>query len=216
MRMLRVAQVLVTIFIIQLLFSLLFTFHGCVCSEPAVLFNIDSISIRNIDNSGTHAFVTESNTMHSCAVAFSVKLADKNQDAYYYRSQGQAIGGTGFSTALATSIDCYPVYVAKQRVVNVSVITLHNINSAIQSGSNVTDLFLARSETDNRAMYSTIGNVLTQLNSQSFSRPAFDFNLFLKVPVNNSIARFVLSVSLSDGTHLCDTTNLITIIPPGN
>jgi hypothetical protein len=62
-------------------------------------------------------------------------------------------------------------------------------------------------------MYSTFESLFVKLNSQPNEQPELNFNVFLKVPVVNTLARFALIVSLSDGTVLSDTTKLITVIP---
>ncbi len=210
----KVLKVLLVVFILQLLLSLFFTFQGCICQEPAVHFNLDSLSIKNIDHSGPSLIVTESNTMHNAAVAFLISFTDKKFHYPYHAQRSISKTYLGFSVARATSYDCDPVFLARQKVVNVSVISLYGINPAIPAGSNVTSLFVARpTPYYSGGLYLTFDEIIKRLNSNTVNRPEIQFQTFLKVPVISNQARFIFSVSFSDGTQLSDTTSLITIIP---
>lgn len=208
----KALKILIALCLLHIVFFSAFIFYGCVCNQPVIQYNLDSLCINNINNSENYPTITESNSMHSSAVAFSISLTDTSQYWPYYSSSVQR-ASFGYVSANATTVDCDPYFVANQKIVDVTIVTLYDLNSVILAGTNVTNLFLARSNSSyDGVMYSSFENLLTKLNSQSTFQPRINFNVFLKPPINNSVARFIFSVSLSDGTHLCDTTSLITII----
>ena len=207
-------KILVFFFIAQLVFSFIVFFSGCRCNNPVIPYNLDSLSIRNLYNADNFPTLTESNSMYSAAIAFSVTLADSNLQNPYYYTKCSIPATVGFTSSYATSMDCNPIFVPNQRIVGINIVTLYSINSAVLSGADVTNLFLARSNNYNpELMYSTFESLFVKLNSQPNEQPELNFNVFLKVPVVNTLARFALIVSLSDGTVLSDTTKLITVIP---
>lgn len=208
----KALKLLIVLSLVHIVFISAFIFHGCVCNQPVINYNLDSLCINNINNSENYPTITESNSMYSSAVAFSITLTDTSQYWPYYSSNFQR-ASFGYASACATSVDCDPYFVANQKIVDVTIVTLYNLNSVILAGTNVTNLFLAHSSNFyDGVLYSSFEDLLTKLNSQPTFQPRINFNVFLKPPVNNSVAQFVFSVSFSDGTHLCDTTKLITII----
>jgi hypothetical protein len=208
----KALKIFISLCIMQLIFISAFIFHGCVCNQPVIQYNLDSLCINNLNNSETFPIIPESNSMHSSAVAFSITLSDTNQYWPYYSSNVQR-ASLGYASAKATSMDCDPYFVANQKIVDVTIVTIYDLNAVILAGTNVTNLFLARSNSSyDGVMYSSFENLLTKLNSQSTNQPQVSFNVFLKPPIINTMAQFIFSVSLSDGNHLCDTTKLIAII----
>lgn len=122
---------------------------------------------------------------------------------------------SGFESANAC--DCNPIFAANQEIEKVSITTLNSISPEIPADSDVTELFLALSSTDNNStshLYLTFENLYSIINANIYSdSPETSFQIFCKEEILNDVAQFTVTIELSDGRSLTGTTPVITILP---
>lgn len=182
----------------------------CSCGDDTIPYSFNRTRIVNIDNSGIYGSETNSNELKRAAVAFSLKLSDTNFTYFdYYAATSKPI--FGFSGAYAYTKDCDPIFESTAHINSITIITDHNLNASISAGQDVTEQFLVRLNSNPQSgLYETLENALTQIRYKGY--PFVVINFYLKIPVENNSAQFSFNISLSDGTEVTASTNLITII----
>jgi hypothetical protein len=183
----------------------------CECDDSSMPFNFNKMDIINLDNSGDRAITTSSNTMLPEAVAFEIALFDSL--GYYYAYEPSLnMGGIGYAQAM--SCDCSFPLKANQYLTNIRIISLYALNAEINAGSDVSGLFVAQptNNSSSGSLYSSLESTCNQTNGKTYYDSGMEsFGLYLTIPVENSQARFVISVIFSDNSMMSDTTRLITI-----
>lgn len=185
----------------------------CKCGEDVYNFNFNKTDLRNIDNTGSYPQTSESDTMLSAAVAFEVSLFDSL--GYYYFAENTAPEFTGFKTSMAMSCDCSIPMQANYHLNEIKITTLFDLNSEIKAGDDVSEHFVASlsgNSAYNSGVYQTLSNICKQTIGKTYYDSGVEsFRIFLKPGVENTKARFVIDLILSDHTIFSDTTNLIHI-----
>ncbi len=205
----RAINILLFVFFLRVMMSCCML-NTCSCGDDVIPYSINRTKIVNIDNAGMYGSETSSNELKRAAVAFSLKLSDTNFTYFdYYAVTSKT--NFGFAGAYALSDDCDPIFESTARISSISIITLQNLNTTILAGQDVTQQFLVRLNSNPQSgLYETLENALTQIRYKGY--PFVVINFYLKIPVEYNSAQFNLSITLSDGSILEATTNLITII----
>lgn len=183
----------------------------CSCGTDTIPFDYSLAAIKNIDNSGSYAVLSEENVMYSKAVAFEVTVSGDYGMAFLQKKQLLP----AFSDARALSCDCSPLFGPQQQITSVTVTTLVQISPSITAGEDVTGLFLATVNEISgiEYLYRELSSIYEDLNPEMVSdTPSVTFRLFFTGEVLNDLARFTVTIGLSDGRSLTATTEPITIV----
>jgi len=180
----------------------------CNCEDEFAYFRYSEATISNIDNNGTYAKVTTSDTLNNSAVAFLVKL--NVHDTLYSQTKPNF---SFITNANAWQCRCPYYLIPQQKIEKVEIITLLDINSEIKANTIITDKFVWRdNEFFNNNLYKDINILADELNKKYFEYEIKQqFALFLKTKVENKSARFNINIYLSDNEVLSVNTNLLTI-----
>lgn len=181
----------------------------CDCPESFILFDFTTMSVSNIDNSGTWAVPTDSDTMYSEAVAFRVQVSDSS--GYIYASALQP-SAMGFNSCQACK--CTDLFKCRQQIVNISIITLYDIASDIPANTDITQYFYfgLQNYSSPGGLYVSWNEFSDSMTGKIYDRMMESFSLYLTKNIGNDSARFIISAELSDGRTISDTTALIHII----
>ena len=180
--------------------TLLLAFCGTgVCPDPTeVRFNYSKILTFAPEN----AFSRE--------VSLRIRLTDTTRVHYPFPS---GLGHLGIPKAYGFSCPDPFFYVPNQRITGVQIKTLHNISPDFPVLSDVSNSFLAFP--DEGFLFITIDEFIRYHLGIRVrfpeNIPYSEFQIYLKERVDYPIARFVVTVSLSDGSLLSDTTRTINI-----
>lgn len=181
-------------------------FFSCVQPPPIdMLYN--SISLKGIDNSGEHIRRNYSDTLYSEALAIELTLTDSSM---YYGSNGSRFfQDLSFNSAFAWSYS--KSYQPINKVQEINVFTLFEINSTLLTGDEISDsvLYAFGKRYD---LYYDEDAAIGHINDLQGDHSSVVY-IIIKLPVENTRAQFNVVVSFEDGTVLSDTTNTFTIIP---
>jgi len=183
----------------------------CDCDESTVPFSFNKTDIVNLDNSGEWAVTTTTDTMKPGAVAFEVALFDSL--GYFYAPE-PSLNSIGFGQAKAMSCDCSIPFSANQYLTSIRITSLYALTPEIIAGSDVSGHFVARptNNSSTGSLYSSLESICKQTEGKTYYDSGVEsFGLFLRIPVENIRARFIIDIYLSDETILRDTTHMITI-----
>jgi hypothetical protein len=168
------------------------------CPEPvAVPFNFKKVE----------AIAPESEFPEQ--ISLRIKLSDT---AHWEPYRPLRLGSIGLTRAYG--ITCVePIYpIPEESIQSIHVTTLNRISSALPALSNVTGHFYTLTE---EFLYVPLERFIENpdLGWVRFHNhiPYNEFRMYLRKRVENSEARFVVSITLSNGTLLTDTTNTIRI-----
>lgn len=204
------------IFLIIILFNISRIIVSC-CDCPAdiVRFDFTMIDTKLLRNDSAWTQTLESDTMYAESVAFKTYVSDSSAYYFYYSNYCRQ-GFSLFPTAMAFSCDCSVPLKPNHYVSDIRIKTLYDINASNKAQSDVTSLFYVPDPESSmpNIVYTEISNQLNGLDSKVyFDDPTEEFQLYLKTAVENDSASFEVSIILSNGTILTDTTNIIHIIP---
>lgn len=176
--------------------------------EQKIFYDIDSLTVQNLNNSGEHLQMSFNDEMDRGAVAFRLNLLSKDllRSGYQYTKKNAPDGVLGLTAALARS-PVLPELIANQTIKKITIVTLTDISEAIKSGADVSDKFLLGSDWD---LYSEIHTIFDKPLS-SYTTVRNSLNLMLKETVKNSEAQFRFTVELSDHNVFSVETNRIKI-----
>lgn len=210
-RVLKVLVVISLMGILQLVQSCIF--NWCQCKETIVEFHVNSITVNNIDGSGTYPVETDMDVMYASAVAFSIHLSDTTDHNCQYCSLVPT-AGWGITPAFAWSCYCPIDYVITDAIQEFAIYSNLNLNPDYTAGSDVTHLFLANHTLsgEQRDLYQPIGTKLVELTSGNHLNPRYHFMVFLRTMVENDSAQFTLEFTMVSGRVLVAQTNLVSII----
>lgn len=212
-RIIRVIKLLGIVVLIKLMLSCCSIFGGCECNNPPIIYSLNVVEISSNNHSGLIGAIPDTDTMFCESVSFSVTLRDTNFYYPYYAYKQVYRGLPGFTSSYAYSDDCDPLFSLNEKIEKVEIITLFQINPSIPLGTDVAELFAAESSNyPNNGLYATLTDVVNYLNTSISNFPNISFEVFLKEKVENSSARFVFNLHLSDGRVLTDTTSLVVIL----
>ncbi len=174
-----------------------------------IYYDIDSLSIQNMDNSKEYLTFNPDDKMYSAAVSFRLKFLSTSREFGHY-GMHQSKSTAGFATAYARS-PVEPLYYSNQTIRKITIITLRDISPEFPAGTDVTNLFLVHN--DHRDLYEKIDETLKRFETQNGSLGMLQMDLILKESIKNHEAQFRYIVELSDNTSLTKETNLIEIVP---
>lgn len=190
-----------------LLLGLIVILTGCCnCDNTYYSFRYTDFSITNIDNSGQWSKPTNLNTMDSSTVAFEINII--GSDPVLIEDANSSYSGTGNS--LGQSCNCEDLYQASDSIQKITITTIYDLNEEYCCGADVSDLFLANNCfecEDIGSFYVNLEELIDRINPQAFYHvPSNNFLIYLKIPVENTIAQFEVEVLLSNGESLTATT----------
>ncbi len=197
---------LVVILILGIIARILF---GC---HPVIEdITYDGISVYGIDKSRNYMshFCNKKDTLYSEAVTLSLRLSDTSYYSKHDTVCYFSLNSLSFTGAMATTIDYH--YVPKNKVLDIKIHTLFDINNKIKAGDNIEDIVLYYIDSYDDDLYKSKNQVISSLNdTQDF--PYAIVYLVLKTPVKNTQAQFKIDVLLDDDKHLSCVTDTFTII----
>ena len=189
-------------------------FFSC---DPArsvdIKLSYNKIDVTGVDNSGQFLNPnSNTDTMYADAVALRLCLSDSLQPGHYYSSR--SIMRELFSFQSTYAIPVTENYIPQISVENIRIKTLTNIDNDIQAGDDITDYFLyVPYDYYTDSLYQDLNKAITRLNSIQ-CKPWGEVILILRKTVQNTNARFEVSVALDNGETLSYTTELFNIIEP--
>jgi hypothetical protein len=173
-------------------------------------FDYNKILVIGIDNSGKYMSANNAiDTLYAEAVALRLTLSDTSAFNTISILQN-ATQSFSFQTAQADS----PVisYLPRNKVVDIRIKTLSDINSTIKAGTDVTALFLCAGSDFN--LYNSISHGISNLNGPQSYHKSGSIRLVLTTAVINTTAQFEVKVTFDNGSELASTTEVFTIIQP--
>ena len=106
-----------------------------------IYYDIDSITVLNMDNAGEYLTYNKVDKMQSEAVAFQLKLLSKQfSKQEYYASKRKSFSFE--FTPMSAKSPAEPEIIPNQTIRKISIITLEDLSAEISAGTNVTDNFL--------------------------------------------------------------------------
>jgi len=176
-------------------------------SQDPIEINFNAISLIGIDNSERYVNSSYSDTLFADAVALKITLSD-TAGFYATSSSENLMHALSFQTLKADDIS--PSFIPRNKVVDIKVKTLMDINGSLKAGDDISEHVLClRGSFD---LYYNLNHGIAWLNGiQSFS-PGSSLIIVLKTAVENLHAQFEVNVTLENGDELMATTMIFTII----
>ncbi len=201
-RLVRLGIILILGVIARILF-------GCGPFIQDISYN--GISVDGLDNSRDYMshFWNTKDTLYSEAVALNLCLSDTSYYSEHDTVYDFSLNSLSFTGAMATSIDYR--YVSKNKVLDIKIHTLFDIDNKIKAGDNIEDIVLYAVDSYHDDLYKSENQAISSLNGIKDSPRAVVY-LVLKTPVKNTKAQFKVDVLLDDDKHLSCVTDTFTII----
>ncbi|HPW67030.1 MAG TPA: hypothetical protein PLY32_03400 [Salinivirgaceae bacterium] len=178
-------------------------------SEP-IEMNFNKIRVHGIDNSDKYLNNRKYvDTMYSNAVAFTLNLSDTTH-GYSIYCANKALRTLSFAPAMATSISIS--YIPVNRVTQIKITTLLDIDDDIKAGDDITDIFLFENDRDG-FLYKNINSAITKLNGKQ-SCASRSINAILTVAAKRPTLQLNFQVTLDNDIVLSVDTDVITILNP--
>ncbi len=177
-------------------------------SQDPIGINYNNIRIVGVDNSNKYLYYyNKTDTIYSDAVALKLTLADTSR--FYATSFLPNLQQT-FSFQTVEAKDPAQSFIPLNKVVDIKVKTLLDINDSIKAGDDISEHILCTSRND-FDLYHNLNQGILWLNGiQSYGQN--DLILVLKTTVNNTNAQFEVKVTLDNGNVLSGTTERFKII----
>ncbi len=192
-----------------LLVGLAFRVFVSCTPPPPITMDYNMAKVVGIDNSGRYMPRFNSvDTMYSDAVAFNLVLYDS---AFLYDVfvANNPRGFFAFSKANALSIA--ENFKPLNKVDQLKIKTLFDIDSDIKAGDDVTGLMLyAGSDFD---LYKGLDYAISKLNGEQYE-PRGTVQLVFTKPVRNTMAGFRVDITLDNGRQIICFSETFTIITP--
>ncbi len=178
-------------------------------SQEPIEINYNEISVTGIDNSDRYLdYYNITNTLYSDAVALKLTLSDTSM--FYVASFFPDLMHTfSFQTVKADEID--PGYIPVNKVVDIKVKTLLDINESLKAGDDISEHILC-SLRDDFDLYHNLSQGISWLNGIQSYYESSSIILVLKPSVKNTNAQFEIKVTLDNGNELLGTTVIFTVI----
>ncbi len=171
--------------------------------------NYNTISVLGIDNSERFLdYYNTTDTVYSEAVALKLTLSDS---LIYYAASSFPKVKQMFTFQTLQADEIAPSYIPKNKVVDIQINTLLDINESLKAGDDISEHMLYTTG-ENFDLYYNSDKGISCLNGiQSYYEESFII-LVLNTSIENTKAQFEVKVTLDNGNELVDTTNLFTII----
>jgi hypothetical protein len=178
-------------------------------SQDPMDLNYNKISVVGIDNSGQYLeYYSSTDTLYSDAVALKLTLTDTaNRFASLFLPNLKQV--FSFQTLQADDVD--PVFIPVNKVVDINIKTLMDINDSIKAGADITEYFLYSIGGDFQ-LYQNLSQGLSSLNGIQSFHESSSIILILKTSIENTNAQFEVEVALDNGDKLKSTTVIFDII----
>lgn len=195
--------------ILTLSFGIKLFFSCTPYSQDPIEIDYNHINVIGIDNSDRYMDnYTAIDTLFSDAVALKLTLSDTTK--YYAASfLPNLLEIFSFQTLKANDID--PTYVPRNKVTDIKIKTLLDINDVLKAGDDVSEYFLCASRND-FDLYHNLRYGISWLNDVQSYYEGGSIILVLKTSVKNTNAHFEITVILDNGIELLGTTEIFTII----
>lgn len=202
-------------FIIMLVAFVVQTISACCeCDVQSVEFTFSDMQIKNLNNTRGQTEFQESNLMYKEAVAFHITVLGnddpQDQQARLY------FPFFSMNKAYATSCYCPTEYYTSNKINEIKIKTLLDINSEYPANSTVTDLFYGSGENwySPDYLYEPLSTLQHKLETTYSTNNFVEFAIFMNTPVENNTAQFEITIILERGETIVQTTDLIEIIEP--
>lgn len=194
--------------ILTLSFGVKLFFSCTPFSHDPIEIDYNHISVIGIDNSEVFlGSYSDIDTLFSDAVALKLTLSDTTK--YYAASfLPNLLEAFSFQTLKANHID--PTYVLRNKVTDIKIKTLLDINDVLKAGDDVSEYFLCAPR-DNFDLYHNLSHGISRLNDVQSYYDRGSIILVLKASVKNTNAHFEITVILDNGIELLGTTEIFTI-----
>lgn len=204
------ATIIPKVFIIVSLSFLLKLFFSCTPnSQDPIKINYNHLSVTGIDNSGRYLNNhTSVDTLFSEALALKLLLSDTAR-LYTSMLTPKIIRALSFQTLKAD--DIAPSYIPENKVVDIQIKTLFDINDFIKAGDDVSEYFLCASSND-FDLYHQLGYGISRLNDVQSFYEGGSIILILNESIQNTQAQFEVKILLDDDSELLGTSGIFTII----
>ena len=116
-----------------------------------------------------------------------------------------------FSFQTARAYDIEPSYIPLNKVVDIKVKTLIDINESLKAGDDISEHILCSSR-DDFDMYHNLSQGISWLDDIQSRHKSSSIILVLKTSIKNTNAQFEVKVTLDNGNELFGTTVIFTII----
>lgn len=179
------------------------------CTSDPIEINYNNINLAGIDNSNRYLnFNSITDTMYADATAMKLSLSDTTM--YYAASFSPNLikEASLFQTVYITSIS--ESFIPINKVVDIKVKTLLDINESIKTGDDISKYVLCSSRND-FSLYRNLSQGISWLNEVHYS-PKQSIVLVLKKSIKNSNAQFEVKVTLDNGKELSGKTEIYSII----
>jgi hypothetical protein len=192
--------------LILLFFFSLRLVQSCLnCPEDYIAFDFSTVIVHNVDNSGTYTTWASSDTMYSAAVAFEIQVDGDLLSMDFNKSFNNMFS---FSGALAME-ECATLFTAKNTIANISIITLNEMSDMVHANTDVTELFLGKT---NDFLYTGLDEIIPFINQKVYGGyPRTSFQIFCRENIKNSVAQFIIRIELSNGEIISGASSLVHI-----
>lgn len=195
--------------VLILLVGLAFRIFVSCTPPPPIKMDYNLAELTGVDNSGRHMPRFNSvDTMYSDAVAFNLVLYDSAflHDVFVANNPR---GFFAFSKANALSIA--ENFKPLNKVYQLKIKTLFDIDSDIKAGDDVTSLMLyARGDFE---LYKGLDYAISKLNGEQYE-PRGNVQLVFTKPVRNTMAGFRVDITLDNGREINCVSETFTILTP--
>lgn len=192
-------------FVFQLIFSCV-----SISNEPTIV-DYNSLTFKAFDNSGRFAEAnTSKDTVYSEALGFKLTLFDS---LVYSSSNNSPNFFTVFSFQTLQADDINPNYIPKNKMIDIKVKTLMDLNENIKSGDDISAHILC-SAGNTYDLYNDLAWGIAEFNSPSPYFGKASLILLLKESITSNSAHFEVIVTFDNGLELRRTTEILTILRP--
>lgn len=185
-------------------------FFSCTTySQDPIEIDYNYISVIGIDNSDKYmADYSDIDTIYSDAVALKLTLSDTSK---YYTALSLPNLLQVFSFQNLKADDIVISYVPRNKVTDIKIKTLLDINDDLKAGDDISEFILCESR-DSFNLYHNLNHGISWLNEIQSHNKEGSIILVLKASVKNTNAHFEITVTLDNGIELLGTTEIFTII----
>lgn len=197
------------IIILTLGFGLKLFFSCTPNSQDPIKINYNHLSVTGIDNSGRYLNNhTAMDTIFSEALALKLLLSDTAR-LFTALLSPNCMRALSFQTLKAD--DIAPSYIPRNKVIDIKIKTLFDIDDALKAGDDVSEYFLCASSND-FDLYHQLGYGISRLNDVQSFYEGGSIILILKESIKNTHAQFEVKIFLDDDSELLGTSGIFTII----
>ena len=189
-------------------------FYSCRCDvEQHKKYSHKALFLKNLDNSGEKAIVSESLQHNKNAYGIRLNFQIEEKLATVRVKQ---INSFFIQSAYATSVESCPyVYQSVESIVSIKVFTLHNFDNLHTENTDITEYF---------KVAQTYSSVEDYLSNRDFQKAIRDYGSFINLgkfeidlmlmtpPTTNNRQQFKVRVELSDGRIFEEQTTEIELL----